>query len=45
MNSRACQIHVVMPGLVPGIPVFLLARQDVNGRDEPGHDEAERIVV
>jgi hypothetical protein len=29
-----------MPGLVPGIHVFLLRRkQDVDGRDEPGHDE------
>jgi len=32
-------IHV-MPGLAPGIHVFLAARQeDVDGRDEPGHDE------
>jgi hypothetical protein len=31
----------VMPGLVPGIHVFLLpsfAEQDVDGRDKPGHD-------
>ena len=30
-----------MPGLVPGIHVFLLLRskEDVDGRDEPGHDE------
>ena len=28
----------VMPGLVPGIHVFLF-RLDVGGRDEPGHDE------
>jgi citronellyl-CoA dehydrogenase len=26
-----------MPGLVPGIHV-LAAKQDVDGRDEPGHD-------
>jgi hypothetical protein len=26
-----------MPGLVPGIHVFLAA-EDVDGRDEPGHD-------
>jgi 2-oxoglutarate ferredoxin oxidoreductase subunit beta len=26
-----------MPGLVPGIHVFLLS-QDVDGRDKPGHD-------
>jgi hypothetical protein len=29
-----------MPGLVPGIHVFLFD-QDVDGRDEPGHDETE----
>src|SRR5215475_9649323 len=28
-----------MPGLVPGIHVFLFPGQDVDGRDEPGHDE------
>jgi hypothetical protein len=28
-----------MPGLGPGIHVFLrLNKQDVDGRDEPGHD-------
>jgi hypothetical protein len=30
---------VVMPGLVPGIHVFGLGFQDVDGRDRPGHDE------
>jgi hypothetical protein len=29
-----------MPGLVPGIHVLLQrGRKDVDGRDEPGHDE------
>jgi citronellyl-CoA dehydrogenase len=29
-----------MPGLVPGIHVFLFGnKKDVDGRDEPGHDE------
>jgi hypothetical protein len=29
-----------MPGLVPGIHVLqLLRKKDVDGRDEPGHDE------
>jgi hypothetical protein len=29
-----------MPGLVPGIHVFLaLSAKDVDGRVEPGHDE------
>jgi ribosome-associated protein len=27
-----------MPGLVPGIHVFKLRIEDVDGRDEPGHD-------
>jgi len=28
-----------MPGLVPGIHVFgLLKQEDVDGRDKPGHD-------
>jgi hypothetical protein len=31
-----------MPGLVPGIHVFLLLeKQDVDGRDKPGHDDVE----
>jgi hypothetical protein len=31
---------LVMPGLVSGIHVFLSAagKQDVDGRDKPGHD-------
>jgi len=28
-----------MPGLVPGIHVFWLQKQDVDGRDKPGHDD------
>jgi hypothetical protein len=32
-----------MPGLVPGIHVFLVAKQDVDGRDKPGHDEPWRV--
>jgi hypothetical protein len=32
-------LSVVMPDLVPGIHVFLLAgMQGVDGRDKPGHD-------
>ena len=34
-------IVIVMPGLVPGIHVFLPAEhQGVDGRDKPGHDGA-----
>jgi hypothetical protein len=29
-----------MPGLVPGIHEFLVENEDVDGRDEPGHDES-----
>ena len=30
----------VMPGLVPGIHVFVsTSKKDVDGRDKPGHDE------
>jgi hypothetical protein len=29
----------VMPGLVPGIHVFLSLKQEVDGRDTPGHDK------
>jgi hypothetical protein len=33
-------IEPVMPGLVPGIHVFLtFERQDVDGRNKSGHDE------
>jgi hypothetical protein len=40
----SCRIRVhpvfVMPGLVPGIHVFdLNPKEDVDGRDKPGHDE------
>jgi hypothetical protein len=28
-----------MPGPVPGIHVLRTAKQDVDGRDKPGHDE------
>jgi len=34
-----------MPGLVPGIHVFLwLRKQDVDGRDKPGHDDADELL-
>jgi hypothetical protein len=28
-----------MPGLVPGIHVFLCSKQGVDGRVKPGHDD------
>src|SRR5450755_5001747 len=30
---------LVMPGHVPGIHVLAASKKDVDGRDEPGHDE------
>ncbi len=35
------RLHIVMPGLVPGIHVVLSMLDDVDGRDKPGHDDAE----
>jgi hypothetical protein len=32
-----------MAGLVPAIHDFCSGRKDVDGRDEPGHDELLRI--
>ena len=33
-----------MPGLVPGIHVFRISQtQDVDGREEPGHDEGQNM--
>jgi hypothetical protein len=38
---------LVMPGLVPGIHVSttLARRKDVDGRDEPGHDEEQKAFA
>ncbi len=39
------QLSAVMPGLVPGIHAFLsFNKQDVDGRDKPGHDFLETIL-
>ncbi|WP_175345360.1 hypothetical protein [Bradyrhizobium sp. ORS 375] len=34
----------VMPGLEPGIHVSSFARNDVDGRDKSGHDEASEFA-
>jgi hypothetical protein len=34
-------LATVMPVFMPGIHVFLAAKQDVDGRDKPGHDGVE----
>jgi hypothetical protein len=37
---RGTLISLVVPGLVPGIHVFVpTSKKDVDGRDKPGHDE------
>jgi len=37
----------VKPALVAGIHVFLYRNQDVDGRDEPGHDDkiCDRLLI
>jgi hypothetical protein len=34
-----------MPGLVPGIHAFRAMKQDVDGRDKPGHDRWMGLLV
>jgi hypothetical protein len=34
-----------MPGLVPGIHVFLFDIEDVDGRDKPGHDDCYQTGI
>jgi hypothetical protein len=40
---EARNFDIVMPGLVPGIHVFFVCCENVDGRDEPGHDDADRL--
>ncbi|WP_156489492.1 hypothetical protein [Bradyrhizobium sp. DOA1] len=56
LNLNARKDEAVMPGhsrskngvawlaYVPGIHVLRAAWQSVDGRDKPGHDEAERVT-
>jgi hypothetical protein len=37
-------LSIVMPGPVPGIHVFLAKKEDVYGRDKPGHDVASGSI-
>jgi hypothetical protein len=41
VKARKPSLYIlVMPGLVPGIHVFLdVGSNDVDGRDKPGHDD------
>jgi hypothetical protein len=36
--GRRLRTISAMPGLVPGIHVFLLYQEGADGRDKPGHD-------
>jgi len=36
--QHSATLSAVMPGFMPGIHVFLCRKQDVDGRDKPGHD-------
>jgi hypothetical protein len=40
LRARGNFLEIVMPGLVPGIHVFVpTCKKDVDGRVKPGHDE------
>src|SRR5215470_15160432 len=45
--DSSCSKFCVMPALVAGIHVFLpqLGKQDVDGRDKPGHDVESVVIV
>jgi hypothetical protein len=45
VSVRSNHLAAVMPALVAGIHVFLrcLRKQDVDGRDKPGHDSGEVV--
>ncbi|TGN89276.1 hypothetical protein EOW77_0010775 [Bradyrhizobium yuanmingense] len=46
MMTGAATTHlVVMPGLDPGIHVFLRTRKCVDGRVKPGHDGRESVCL
>jgi len=38
-STYVASLSAVMPGLVPGIHALLCAKEGVDGRDKPGHDE------
>jgi len=37
------KVGVATLAYVPGVHTFLVAKQDVDGRDKPGHDEREVV--
>jgi hypothetical protein len=39
INDLRTALSAVVAGLVPAIHVFLAGSEDVDARDEPGHDE------
>ena len=45
MRTAAINV-IVMPGFMPGIHVFIaLSKQDVDGRDKPGHDACVSVIL
>src|SRR6516164_1352816 len=47
-SGAGAPVNAVMPGLGPGIHVFLSScagTKDVDGRDKPGHDESEAYAL
>jgi hypothetical protein len=42
LNLSSRPTFPVMAGLVPAIHGLLAAKNDVDARDKPGHDEGER---
>jgi len=40
VGHRRNKHKLVMPGLVPGIHALVTVKEDVDGRDEPGHDKS-----
>ena len=43
MRLNAPQIEAVMAGLVPAIHASLQGMKNVDARDKPGHDDADRF--
>ena len=46
-SKRIAAINaIVMPGFMPGIHVFIASnKQDVDGRDKPGHDGCVSFIA
>jgi hypothetical protein len=46
VNVRKTAItFIVMPGFMPGIHVFAVEKQGVDGRNKSGHDECQSFIA